>query len=544
MAQLVESLPAEISASEIAAKPQAEAAPLPAVTFAGVRELAAIVGIVALADLTIYRGAGFAGLAALFAAGPALLLLGSQRPALKASFWIVAAMLLLLAMRLIWQGSVLGVVSGCILLVAYALALRGERPYVLSVLAGFAQLYFAGTVALVTSLQRVASSNLRLPRIPWLNYLLPIGALVMFGTLFIQANPDLAKSVAENIQRALDRLAAWFERFDQHWPEVGFWLLSGYVVVGLLRPLLPRFREVARAGSVPFAEEVRQPQPAPLYTALRNTLVAVIGLFAVYLIFEFQTLWFRGFPVGFYYAGYAHEGAAWLTAALALATLALSLIFRGQVLSDPRLPRLRLLAWIWSALNLVLALTVYHRMSIYIDFNGMTRMRTIGLFGISTVVAGFVLVIWKIVQNRDFAWLIQRQLWALAIAVYLYVLTPVDLLVQSYNVRQILRGDLAPSVQISVHPISAEGYLVLRPLVDCPDPIIRDGIRALLAEQELAAADREQQRRQLGWTTFQAADELLHAELSGNGNLWDEFRDSARREAALQAFNKYAYQWY
>jgi len=124
------------------------------------------------------------------------------------------------------------------------------------------------------------------------------------------------------------------------------------------------------------------------------------------------------------------------------------------------------------------------------------------------------------------------------------VLTPVDLLVHQYNVRQILRGDLAPSVQISVHPISAEGYLVLRPLVDCPDPIIRDGIRALLAEQEIAAQQRDEQRRQLGWTTYQMADQSLHEELAANAHLWDEFRDPHRREAALEAFDRYAYQWY
>ena len=54
------------------------------------------------------------------------------------------------------------------------------------------------------------------------------------------------------------------------------------------------------------------------YAAVRNTLACVIGLFAVYLAFEFATLWFREFPKGFYYSGYAHQGAAWLTAALAL----------------------------------------------------------------------------------------------------------------------------------------------------------------------------------------------------------------------------------
>src|SRR5690606_38672582 len=80
-------------------------------------------------------------------------------------------------------------------------------------------------------------------------------------------------------------------------------------------------------------------QPAAMYPAYANTLVAVVGLFAVYLIFEFQTLWFREFPDGFHYSGYAHEGAGWLTVALGLATLVLSVMFRADVLRDSRVPK-------------------------------------------------------------------------------------------------------------------------------------------------------------------------------------------------------------
>jgi len=230
--------------------------------------------------------------------------------------------------------------------------------------------------------------------------------------------------------------------------------------------------------------------------------------------------------------------------ALALATLVLSLIFRGETLQDPRLPALRKLAWIWSAENLVLALTVYNRLFIYIDFNGMTRMRTVGLFGMTTVVVGFLLVIWKIAFGRDFAWLIHRQLWALAVAIYLFILTPVDFLVHQYNVHQILSGQLAPAVQISVHPITSEGVFALAPLVDCRDPIIRDGLRAMLAEREIDVAQRVAVQTKLGWTAFQAADSRLLQRLRSDHESWSEFSDSDRRESAISEFRRYAYQWY
>ena len=181
-----------------------------------------------------------------------------------------------------------------------------------------------------------------------------------------------------------------------------------------------------------------------MYAACRNTLVTVIGLFAIYLVFEFKTLWWRVFPPGFHYSGYAHQGAAWLTVALALATLILSLALRGSILLDPRLRMLRRWAWIWSLENVLLAIAVYHRLYIYIGFNGMTRMRVVGIFGISAVLIGFLLVLWKIARNRGFLWLLRRHLWTVAIAVYLYSVIPVDVFVVQYNVRRILAGDPAP----------------------------------------------------------------------------------------------------
>jgi len=523
---------------------EAEAAPR-AVPLAGICELAAIIGLVALADVTIYRGAGFAGLALLIAAAPVLLLVGSPQRQLRTSFWVVSAMLVLLAARMLWLGSPLAVVVGAALVIAYVLALRGLRPYIPDVLADALQLPFAGMWGLAAYQRAATGYNPRLSTPLLLSVLLPVGAVALFGTMFVLANPDLVDAVVRNMDRLVQLLAEWMEGMSQNWREVGFWLVVAYLAIGLLRPLIKR-SITERLGSLTAidAEIVEPPGESPLYVPIRNMLWAVIGLFAAYLVFEFRTLWFRQFPKGFYYAGYAHEGAAWLTVALALATLVLSLIFRGHVLRDPRLARLQRLAWVWSALNLLLAVTVYHRMYIYIDFNGMTRMRTIGLFGITTVLVGFGLVLWKIVRQHNFLWLIQRQLWTLAVAIYLFALTPVDTLVHTYNVRRILAGDLAPSVQISVHPISAEGYLVLGPLVDCTDQTIRDGVRVMLAERQLEAERKALKRRQLGWTTWQLSEETLRARLRWQNSAWGDLADSAARQAALDRFREYANQWY
>jgi hypothetical protein len=510
------------------------------------RELLAVALMVVLADRTLFRGYGLAGYAAFFLGASLLLALGAPRPRFPAAFWIVGLMLLAVTVRLVWAGWGLPVVCGFVLLVALAMSLVGIRPYVLELIVFALQSLVAGYAGLAHYRRTAGQLIIVRPRPgAWLNIGLPLVALVVFGLLFIVANPDLMKTFGDTIEWLSTTVRAWILDVLPSWREAFFWLAVLWITIGLLRPLAdagagPETAPVGGAGD----DRTQEPIDAPLYAPFRNTLLTVIALFAVYLVFEFRTLWFRDFPPGFHYSGYAHEGAAWLTVALALATVVLSLIFRGTVLRDARLPRLRRLAWIWSLENVVLAIAVYHRLFIYIGFNGMTRMRTIGLFGISCVVVGLILVVWKLVRQRDFVWLVRRQLWALSFFVYLYALTPVDSLIHQYNVRRIMAGDSAPSVQLSVHPISAEGILVLFPLIDCPDSIVREGVLALLADRRDEAERLAIRRDREGWTSYQVVDLLLLEKLRAHQTHWAEYSDLSTRQQARARFDQYAYQWF
>ncbi|MBT4864632.1 MAG: DUF4173 domain-containing protein [Planctomycetaceae bacterium] len=365
----------------------------------------------------------------------------------------------------------------------------------------------------------------------------------MFGWIFILANPDLSNWFGEGIGRFFDALQNWVVDFSPDPLEMGFWLVVVWVVGGLVRPTIDH--AFATSSSNGSQQKVNAPATdAFLYAAFRNTLVTVIALFAIYLVFEFKTLWFRRFEPGFYYSGYAHEGAAWLTAALALATVLLSLVFRGSILRDPRIGSLRRLAWLWSIENMILAAAVFNRLFIYIGFNGMSRMRIVGLYGMAAVAVGFLLVVWKIVHNRQFLWLVRRHLWTLAIAIYLLALTPMDTIVVGYNVRRILAGDPAPSVQISVHPINSEGVLLLAPLLECDDEIIREGVRALMAEQQLEIESKATDDATLGWTAYQFADQAALKGLRRDSGRWGRYTEVDRRQHALDRFHEYAYQWY
>ncbi|MEX0585655.1 MAG: DUF4153 domain-containing protein, partial [Pirellulales bacterium] len=292
------------------------------------------------------------------------------------------------------------------------------------------------------------------------------------------------------------------------------------------------------------ADAPSRSQLAPLYETHRNTLAGLVVLFAAYLAYEFATLWGREFPPGFHYSGYAHEGAAWLTLALAMATAGLSIVFAGRTLADSRLHVLRRWGNIWAIENLLLAVAVYHRLHIYIGFNGMTRMRVVGILGISAVVAGLLLVLWKIRRRYRFFWLVQRDLWVLALAMYAYCVLPVDLLTTTYNVRRILAGDPAPSVQISVHPLSAEGLLQLSPLLASDDLLIREGVRSILALELRQLDTRYRDGRAPHWTAYQISERHLDEQLAQSRDDLAAYRNPLARQAARDAFDTYAYQWY
>ncbi len=503
-----------------------------------IREILAILAITALADITLYRGHGYGGLAAFVLLAPLLLLVGQLGLQSHRSMWVIGCMTALISARLLWYGSPLLVGVAFVWLFAFAAALHGHTPFFTVVLGMASQSVVAGCRALweYQAIFRRASPRVRTHGT--MTVVLPVLAFVAFSTLFILANPDAVTFVGRHIQRIVKATSDWFIDLALRPTELLFWITVIWIAAGLMRPIL----HLSAVNTV--GKDQEKPIRTPLFPAYRNTLLTVIGLFAVYLVYEFYSLWTRDFPEGFYYAGYAHEGAAWLTAALALATLTLSVVFSRQIRNDPRLHKLRSLAWIWSLQNLLLSLAVYNRLFIYIDFNGMTRMRIVGLFGISVVVVGFLLVVWKIARGEDFLWLIRRQMWALAIAVYLFVLVPVDAIAVSYNVRRILAGDLSASMQVGVQELDLEGALSLVPLLDCSTPEIKDGAAALIAERYSQLESDHTRRQQAGWTAYQASDSVALRRFLKVRNAWKQYEDDAKRRAAIERFYDFAFRWY
>ncbi len=510
---------------------------------AGWRPLAIIAAMVFLSDITLYHTEGFFGPAVFFPLAAVLLVIGCSRVCISAVGLLTAGLLIALSVRLAWSGSAGQILVSLWLLNAFAMTIHGMRPYLLETV-----MFLASTIPGGYEFLRTIQVGWRRAVLEpvdhgkssrFLNFALPVICVALFGTFFVMANPDLIKEVSLFLGDVFGRLRTWLMRYS--FSEILFWCGVAWITAGLLFP----FARWTFESAVTAEADSRLPtEDNQLFAPFRNTLLALIGLFSVYLVFEFRTLWFRKFPVGFHYSGYAHEGAAWLTAALALATVILSLMFRGTMMWHLRLSQLKLLAWVWSALNLLLAMSVYNRLFIYIDYNGMTRMRTIGLLGISCVITGFLLVLWKIARRHSFHWLVQHQLLVPMFAVCLYIAAPVDWFVHRFNVARILSGHPEPSVQISEHPMEDAVLPVLIPLLDCDDATIREGVQALLHLRLQQLKSDQMSESTQHWTawqfgTDQAVRKLQTAESRTSRTPSDtDFNDARSR------FREYSMQWW
>src|SRR5215475_10277029 len=94
-------------------------------------EVAALIAIVALADLALYQGGGGgAGLAVLLVGVPAIVWLASDTRTRSPRLAAISAILALIAARCLWQSSAGATALGMAMLLAFAIALRMSRSFV------------------------------------------------------------------------------------------------------------------------------------------------------------------------------------------------------------------------------------------------------------------------------------------------------------------------------------------------------------------------------------------------------------------------------
>ena len=464
------------------------------------RELLALIAIVALADLALYQGNGGAGLAVLFTGVPAILFGVATRRVLSRRFAAIAAIVALIAGRCLWQSSAGATALGMAMLLPFAIALRTSHSFVPELVAsvlGSAWGSVRQLGAFSGALGRLARP-VRSLRASWAALYIPAALVVVFGAIFAAANPVIQGWLGSVVD--LVGGAGWAPSPGR----VVFWAGCAVAAAGLLRPVMRSFARLdARLGASHVSEPTGALPAASRVALARNGMIALNALFLGYNALDAVYLWGGHAPSGVTHTEYAHAGTAWLSIAFVLSTIVLGALFRGPIEHHARGRLARGLAYVWAAQNVILAAGTFRRIQMYIAYSGLTQLRIVGIFGTALATLGLAIVVYKLARRRTMLWVMRRQLDALAIAVAVFIVMPSDDLAMRYNVARIADDQYRPLLHLYEQPIRDEAVPALLPLLDHPDPVVREGVAVIVAAQRDRLYGKE--RRADSWLDFELA---------------------------------------
>lgn len=225
--------------------------------------------------------------------------------------------------------------------------------------------------------------------------LLPLGGSAVILALFAQANPLIEQFFTTlNITGPDEMLIL----------RLILWAFLGLITWGVLRPRPPRRLLDTFDGRGEAA------LPGVSLASVTISLVLFNGLFALQNAMDIAYLWgLAQLPPGMTLADYAHRGAYPLVATALLAAAFVLIALRPG--SGPaESPLVRNLVMLWIGQNLFLVASAALRTWDYVEAYDLTRLRIAALLWMGLVAAGLVLVLYRMLRNRNAAWLINANL--------------------------------------------------------------------------------------------------------------------------------------
>ena len=254
-----------------------------------------------------------------------------------------------------------------------------------------------------------------------INWVMPVGMGLVFLGLFTQANPLIDRWLIDAFDfdapdlASLRRLLFWGGMFCLIWP--------------FLRIRYGRWPQMAVDKMT-----LRITLPAILNpTAIRNALVLFNLMFALQTVLDLAILWGgANLPDGMTYAAYAHRGAYPL-----IATALLAGGFVIVATSFGAVSRLvRGLIYLWIAQNVVLVVSSILRLDLYVEIYSLTRLRMAAFIWMGLVVVGLVLIVVRVMRDKDNHWLLRMNAVAASLVLYACCFVNFAGVIADYNIAR------------------------------------------------------------------------------------------------------------
>ena len=344
-----------------------------------------------------------------------------------------------------------------------------------------------------------------------LNYIIvPLFISIIFYFIFCFANPVIANLNSRIINKILLFFVSDGEPFFTI-DRLLFWFAFLLIFSSLIRPYILSGWSNKHSKNSENLDETTSVSGMEYVTAL-ITLILVNILFIIYNLLDFSYLWLNvKLPYHITYSQYSHQGVYWLTAALALSTLIIGIIFSGKNNFLKNSEILRIASYIWTFLNFIIALGALRRMQLYINWNGLISLRITGIFGVLLVISGLILMLYKVMNKKNLVWLLRRDAQVLFLGIFIGCITPMDYISAEYNVNQILSGNIRPVSWLYNQQITSESIKPVFKLLQSNDKTIKDGVSAFL----LRRSD-ELNVKKISWKKFQLSDKISKNFLKAN----------------------------
>ena len=453
-------------------------------------ELLAILVLTVFLDYLLFQGSGGLSYTIILLFLPIAIYFCAPDIKFSRKVFIFYSLFVLLAIRCFWQVNPAIIIISVCTLIAFSISLKTSRYDVPFISNSFFPTLVIGIGRLfddyLKKLKTIHVRKIVLKPSMFKTIGIPVLITAVFGLIFILANKILSDLVTRVFNSFWnDFLGSFFEKYFPGFNHILFWLICLWFLATLFRPYvrkLSRDEEWCKDKETE-PEKVETENTVPFRVSF-NTLIGVNLIFFVYnCIDAYYLLGKSTLPAGLNHSQYAHQGAFWLTVALALSTFILGAIFRDHLNFHLKVKSLYTLTVLWGIQNFILALWVYQRLVIYINYNGLTRMRIVGILGTTLVIVGFILVLLKVNKKWTLLWLIRKQLAALAFTVIFIFIIPMDLIVWNINAKLLSYQDAyRTAVQLAIQPISPEGLPSLVPLLEHEDPVIAKGTAAILGK--------------------------------------------------------------
>ena len=230
-------------------------------------------------------------------------------------------------------------------------------------------------------------------------------------------------------------------------PLVRFFILAFIIMYGyLIQRYIPFFYKKDKETSSNLAEISEEQREKGFFAKILsianeryigfailimlNVLLGIVNSLDVFYLWKPN----QSLPEGMDFADYLHNSTWMLVASIILAILIIMFIFRGYLNFDKKSKWLKVLAYVWIAQNVILAITTIMKNNMYVEAYGLTHKR-IGVYAYLVLAfIGLLTTAYKIFAKKNNVFLFRINSWLFYGVLVLSTLFNWDMLITKTNI--------------------------------------------------------------------------------------------------------------